>query len=102
MAKRGGAKRSAKRGVQRTTLAATCILVGVVVDKNSGLPVNNALVKIVGGSNFGKETHTNAFGLYVLANLSPGRHLIEASKGTQIQEKDKTLTVGVNILNFSI
>jgi len=75
----------------------------VVVAKSNGLPVNNALVKIVGGSsNFGRQTHTNAFGLYVMTNLTPERDLIEASKGTKFLEKDKTLTSPITILNFSI
>jgi hypothetical protein len=101
--KRQGVKRPTKRTIRRIPRAgALCILIGVVLDKSSGLPVNNALVKIVAGSDFGRETHTNAFGLYVFTNLTPGRHLIEASKGTKIQEKDKTLTIGINVLNFSI
>jgi len=101
--KRSGVKRSTKRGVRRIALAGgSCILIGVVLNSSSGLPVNNALVKIVGGGDFGKEAHSNAFGLYVFTNLTPGRHLIEASKGAKFQEKYKTLTAGLNFLNFSI
>jgi hypothetical protein len=80
--------------------AAVAILVGFVQDANTRLPINNAMVKIVGGSNFGRTTFTNALGLYVLRNLALGRNLIEASKGARVQEKDKTLVAGLNILNF--
>jgi len=100
--KRGGRK-STKRTARRAALAgASCILVGVVVDKSTRLPVNNALVKIVGGtSNFGRQTHTNAFGFYLLSNLVAERDLIEASKGTKVQEKDKIVT-SISVLNFAI
>ena len=101
--RRGGAK-SAKRGGRRAARAfGAALAIGVVVDKNTRLPVGNAMVKIVGGSaNFGKTTHTNAFGLYVLTNLTPERDLVEASKGSKVQEKDKIVTAPITILNFTI
>ena len=103
-ARRGRGARAAQRTTRRIKRAgASCILLGVVLAKSNGLPINNALVKIVGGSsNFGRQTHTNAFGLYVMTNLTPERDLIEASKGTKFLEKDKTLTSPFTILNFSI
>jgi hypothetical protein len=84
----------------RSRAAATAILVGIVQDATTRLPINNAMVKIVGGSNVGRTTHTNAVGLYVLKNLQLGRNLIEASKGARFLEKDKTLVAVLNILNF--
>ena len=84
----------------RSRAAATAILVGIVQDATTRLPINQAMVKIVGGSNVGRTTHTNAVGLYVLKNLQLGRALVEASKAASIQEKDKTLVAGLNILNF--
>lgn len=84
----------------RSRAAATAILVGIVQDATTRLPINHAMVKIVGGSNFGRTTFTNAVGLYVLKNLKLGRNLIEASKAARFQEKDKTLVAGLNILNF--
>jgi hypothetical protein len=84
----------------RSRAAATAVLVGIVQDATTRLPINHAMVKIVGGSNFGRTTYTNAVGLYVLKNLKLGRNLVEASKAARVQEKDKTLVAGLNILNF--
>lgn len=110
---RGGRKRTAAR--RRTTKSArrggrrsarsfgAAVVIGVVLDKNTRLPVGNAMVKVVGGTaNFGKTTHTNVFGLYVLANMTPERDLVEASKGAKVQEKDKIVTAPITILNFTI
>jgi hypothetical protein len=94
-------RKSARRPA-RARAAARAILAGFVQDRNTGLPVNNAMVKIVGGSNFGRTTFTNAIGLYALKNLALGRNLVEASKGAKVQEKDKTLVAGLNILNFTL
>jgi len=84
----------------RSLSAAPAILVGIVQDATTHLPINHAMVKIVGGSNFGRTTYTNAVGLYALKNLTLGRSLVEASKGARVQEKSKTLVAGLNILNF--
>jgi len=84
----------------RSLSAAPAILVGIVQDATTRLPISRAMVKIVGGSNFGRTTYTNAVGLYALKNLTLGRSLVEASKGARVQEKSKTLVAGLNILNF--
>jgi len=91
-----------KRGVARA-FAAGAIVIGVVLDANTRVPVANAMVKVVGGTaNFGKTTHTNAFGLYALVSMTPERDLIEASKGAKVQEKDKVVTAPITILNFTL
>jgi hypothetical protein len=103
--KRGRASKSPKRTVRRIARAGglNAIVVGVVVDGGSGLPVNNARVQDVGGTgNFGRKAFTNIFGLYVLPNMVPGRNLIEASKGAKVQEKDKTIAAPLTILNFTL
>jgi len=86
----------------RARAGASAILAGFVQDKVTKLPINNAMVKIVGGSNFGRTTFTNALGVYALKNLALGRNLVEASKSPKVQEKDKTLVAGLNILNFTL
>jgi hypothetical protein len=92
--------RKATKQSARSAAAASAILVGVVQDATTRVPINRAMVKIVGGSNFGKTAYSNAVGLYALKNLKLGRNLIEASKGARVQEKDKTLVAGLNIQNF--
>src|SRR3954452_5228330 len=84
----------------RSRAAATASLVGIVQDATTRVPINRAMVKIVGGSNFGRTTYSNAVGLYVLKNLTPGRALVEGSKTGRVQEKDKNLVAGLNTLNF--
>ena len=100
-AKSAGSRKSARRPA-RARAAGQATLVGVVQDANTRLPVNRAMIKIVGGSNFGRTTFTNVVGLYALKNLAVGRNLVEASKGAKVQEKDKTLVAGLNILNFTL
>jgi predicted MFS family arabinose efflux permease len=105
IATRRRATKSSKRGGRRTAraLALPAVVVGVVLSGSTGLPVGNAMVKVVGGTaNFGKTTHTNAFGLYVLTNMTPERDLVEASKGSKVQEKDKIVSAPITILNFTI
>jgi hypothetical protein len=88
----------------KLTKAAPChfVIVGLVTDKNSGVPLNNAMVKCVGGpGNFGKTAHTNILGLYLIPNICPERTLIEASLPGRVLEKDKTIT-GHTIINFAI
>jgi len=86
------------------TRAVLCrfVIVGIVTDKNTGVPLNNARVQCVGGSaNFGKKAFTNAFGLYLIPNICPERTLIEASFGSRVLEKNKTIT-GHTIINFQL
>src|SRR5262245_9076683 len=98
MAKRRKAAAKARRarprarGPQKARLTrAVCrfVIVGLVTDKTTGVPLNNARVQCVGGSaNFGKKAFTNALGLYLIPNICPERTLIEASFGSRVLEKD--------------
>jgi hypothetical protein len=102
-AKKGRAGAGARKKARVAKGGAPFVIVGVVTDKNTGLPLNNILVKIVGGTiNFGKEAHTNLVGLYLMTNIFPERILIEASGGGHTPvEKSKTIT-GHTIINFAI
>lgn len=74
---------------------------GKVKDAARGTPVRNAMVKIVGGSSFGKTAMTNAAGNYKIRGVAPGRVLIEASLCYQPEEKNKNVTANTTI-NFSL
>ena len=79
----------------------TCTIKGNVKDAALGTPVRNAMVKIVGGSSFGKTAMTNAAGNYKITGVAPGRVLIEASLSYQPEEKDKNVTTNTTI-SFSL
>jgi len=101
-AKRTRPRASTKKA--KLTGAAVChfVIVGLVTDKTTHVPLNNAMVKCVGGpGNFGKTAHTNLLGLYLIPNICAERTLIEASLPGRVQEKDKTVT-GHTIINFEI
>ena len=97
-------KGASKKSKLRTTASGSrYVIVGIVTDKNTGVPLNNARVQCVGGAgNFGKKAFTNRLGLYLIANIIAERTLIEASlAGHAPVEKDKTIT-GHTIINFQI
>jgi len=103
-AKKTSRPRARGRQKAKLTRAALCrfVIVGLVTDKNNGAPLNNAMVKCVGGpGNFGKTAHTNILGLYLIPNICPERTLIEASLPGRVLEKNKTIT-GHTIINFAI
>jgi hypothetical protein len=96
-------KGAGKKSKLRTASGSRYVIVGIVTDKNTGVPLNNARVQCVGGpGNFGKKAFTNRLGLYLIANIIAERTLIEASlAGHAPVEKDKTIT-GHTIINFQI
>ena len=79
----------------------TCTIKGKVKDAALGTPVRNAMVKIVGGSPFGKTAMTNSAVNYKITGVTPGRVLIEASLCYQPEEKDKTVSSNTTI-DFSL
>ena len=99
MAKRKAARKG--RGTKKKTVrkrARGFLVFGLVVDKTTLAPVDNADVRIL---TLSRLTHTNRFGFYAFTNVPRGRILIEASKSARFQEKDKTIT-GHTIINFKI
>jgi len=100
---RSGRGRARKAQARPKRLAATYLIVGVVVDRVTWQPLNNMLLKMVGGTlNFGKQARTNRFGLYAIPSVFPEKILIEASgAGHAPVEKMKTIT-GNTIINFKM
>lgn len=55
-------------------------LSGTVVETNSGLPIQNAIVQLKVGSQVRYETTTNTSGSYSIANIDPATYTLAASK----------------------
>jgi hypothetical protein len=101
MAKRAASARKGRGTNKKKTVrkrAGGFLVFGLVVDKTTGAPIDNADVRIL---TLSRLTHTNRFGFYGFANVPAGRQLMEASKPPRFQEKDKTIT-GHTIVNFKL
>jgi hypothetical protein len=76
-------------------MPATYTLKGKITDSATGAPLQNALVKIVGGSlNFGKSAVTNSKGKYKMTGVKPEKIILEASLA--YKPKGQILTVAGN------
>lgn len=84
-------------------MPATYTLRGQITDAKTGLPVRNALVKIVGGTspNFGREAVTNRFGRYRIPGLQPERIIVEATLRYEPTQQMKNLT-GDAMVNLAL
>jgi len=73
----------------------TFTLKGKITDSGTGAAVQNALVKIVGGTtNFGKSAVTNSKGKYKITGVKPEKIILEASLA--YKPKGQILTVAGN------